>query len=409
MHTYRFVYNKALGAVKRKEIRLNKMELRNKLVTESTRTTNPDYKNYSFYKNTFKTFSDFSCCNVRELLQECLDDYTTEVNYLNHWEKSTPKTIRQQAVYEMENAYSTQLKMFKQGKKPFFDMKYKKRKYLRSLTFRFDCTNAWKIKEKQLVLFSGYKDKPWDPVIEIGKRDVKRLLKIPKEELSNNGSITYSQGQWHFIVAHSRVVPKRELPNEPKAVGVDLGVRSFATCYSPDRVSTLYQPREVLQRLRKQINQLKSLRRSQHKNVRRGMCKREKRIDNLVTETHWKSIRYLLKEYDAVFLGDIESQGVLQGKLNGTTKNELQSLSFYRFKQRLLEKAQQEKKMVFFTHEAYTSKSCTYCGTLHEVKSSKTFACPSCTAVYDRDEGGARNIYMKTLLSEGVKFMSLTS
>jgi putative transposase len=138
------------------------------------------------------------------------------------------------------------------------------------------------------------------------------------------------------------------------------------------------------------------------------MCKRERRIDNLVAETHWKSIGYLLKEYDAVFLGDIESQGVLQGKLNGATKNELQSLSFYRFKQRLLEKAQQAKKMVFFTHEAYTSKTCTYCGTVHEVKSSKTYECPSCTAVYDRDEGAARNIYMKTLLGEGVKFMSLT-
>ena len=47
-------------------------------------------------------------------------------------------------------------------------------------------------------------------------------------------------------------------------------------------------------------------------------------------------------------------------------------------------------------HEEYTSKTCSCCGRLnHTLGASKSFTCPFCHYVVDRDVGAARNIFLK--------------
>ena len=46
--------------------------------------------------------------------------------------------------------------------------------------------------------------------------------------------------------------------------------------------------------------------------------------------------------------------------------------------------------------EAYTTKGCGQCGALnHSVGSSKVFRCWECPYVADRDDNGARNVFLK--------------
>ena len=78
MHTYRFVYNKTLGAVQRKEISLNKMELRNKLVTEKTKTNYPEY---TYYVQLAKFF-DFASSDITQMISHCKNSVETDINYL---------------------------------------------------------------------------------------------------------------------------------------------------------------------------------------------------------------------------------------------------------------------------------------------------------------------------------------
>jgi putative transposase len=201
-----------------------------------------------------------------------------------------------------------------------------------------------------------------------------------------------------FIVSETRVCPTKTTTPK-KAIALDPGVREFLTGYSSEKLVTYSQPRAELVKLRNEINVFRNLDTCNRSNKKRGLRKRERRIRNLVDETHWQVINHLLSNWDAVYMGDIKSQDILSKScLRGSTKNELQSLSFYRFKCRLIAKAEERKKLVIMTNEAYTTKTCTFCGHRYEIGASKTYACTECDVSYDRDEGAARNIFMKTIL-----------
>jgi len=52
---------------------------------------------------------------------------------------------------------------------------------------------------------------------------------------------------------------------------------------------------------------------------------------------------------------------------------------------------------VIEVNEAYTSKTCSYCGNIQNIGSKKVMKCLSCGATVDRDLNGARGIYLRAL------------
>ena len=63
---------------------------------------------------------------------------------------------------------------------------------------------------------------------------------------------------------------------------------------------------------------------------------------------------------------------------------------------RLQEKSKEFKNVrIHDVNESYTSKTCTHCGCINDVGSSKVYSCKSCNLVIDRDVNGARNIFIK--------------
>jgi putative transposase len=67
----------------------------------------------------------------------------------------------------------------------------------------------------------------------------------------------------------------------------------------------------------------------------------------------------------------------------------------YRFKQFLKFKAKEYSSNVIDVNEAYTSKTCSYCGTIQNIGSKKTMKCKNCGVAVDRDLNGARGIFLK--------------
>ena len=88
-----------------------------------------------------------------------------------------------------------------------------------------------------------------------------------------------------------------------------------------------------------------------------------------------------------------------QRKIGSKTARQMLTWSHYRFQQRLVNKTREYRNsQVIICDEAYTSKTCGCCGQLHEkLGGSKTFRCPHCGVVMDRDMNGARNILLRYL------------
>lgn len=122
---------------------------------------------------------------------------------------------------------------------------------------------------------------------------------------------------------------------------------------------------------------------------------------NIVNDLHWKTCNYLCSNFETILLPTFEVKSMtekssLKPRNIGpkTTRNML-TLSHYKFKKRLLYKADVTGTNVHVCNESYTTKTCGQCGRLEKVGSKKVFKCSKCNFIIDRDYNGARNVYIK--------------
>lgn len=393
LNTSRYYYNKSLEVVKKKECVLDKHKLRDYLVTKETRKTHVLYDKYTSYLNDLVNFK--APTEVLKEIKYCIHSLPTALNEnVKQWQIRTPKSIREQAVNDLYNAYTTNLKMFKEGKKKYFEMSFRK-KSSKSHTFAMD-SSVFGIKEDGIYISTevkGNREK-----VTISKQEWKRLkVAYDKHVLAKSARILKDHHGWWILIAEN---VGQSVKNEPKSiVGGDLGVRDFLALYGITseqiKITNVNYRRTMLNALRNKIKLLKT-KRLKRKN--RVLKKYEYKIQNIVKDMHYNVVKFLINNYDAIIIGDINSQGILQGQLKSITKQEIQDLSFYKFKQRLKEKAIINGNYVKLVNEAYTSKTCTYCGNMYNIGSSKVYDCKNCNRTYDRDEGSARNILMKGIL-----------
>ena len=117
-----------------------------------------------------------------------------------------------------------------------------------------------------------------------------------------------------------------------KICGIDPGCRTFATCYDPTgEIVEISHRRELLDKLNKKMDMLKKKMKdnplSKKSRCRKSKIVRyEKEKYNQVQELHRQSVNYLVKKYDVIFLGDIESHDIVGGKVN-REMNDLNSTS----------------------------------------------------------------------------------
>ncbi len=82
-------------------------------------------------------------------------------------------------------------------------------------------------------------------------------------------------------------------------------------------------------------------------------------------------------------------------KLNHKTSRNMYNLGFYTFKEKLKSKCETNNCELVICTEDYTSKTCSNCGNIYEVGSSKIYSCSKCKCIFDRDINAAKNIYLK--------------
>jgi len=92
-------------------------------------------------------------------------------------------------------------------------------------------------------------------------------------------------------------------------------------------------------------------------------------------------------------------------KLRKVTKRGMLNWFHYKFRQRLIQKAEQTAGYtVILCDEPYTSKTCGACGHIHKnLGGRKVFKCSKRNFTADRDAAAARNILMRRCTLEDIK------
>ena len=200
---------------------------------------------------------------------------------------------------------------------------------------------------------------------------------------------------------------------ERTVVALDPGVRAFQTYYSPEvhgayaegsdgfaRIYSLCEHLDTTVALRALRPTTKFLQK-----MYTDRCWRlRQRIRNLVDETHKKVSLDLVRRFDTVLIPDFKTKQMTQRKnrkdgrvrtIRSKTARSMLTWAHYRFRMRLIEKALDHGKEVVTVTEEYTSRTCGRCGHLNLKTSSKLFECEKCGVKMDRDDNGARNIFLK--------------
>ena len=141
-----------------------------------------------------------------------------------------------------------------------------------------------------------------------------------------------------------------------------------------------------------------------HRHMQKVARRYELRIRHLVDELHHKLALWLANTYEVILMPKFnvksvatkrDNDGQWKRKITKNTVSQLYTLAQYRFRQFLLHKAREHGATVLIVNEAYTTKTCSCCGHMHEVGGAETFACPHCSLVIDRDINASINVLLK--------------
>jgi putative transposase len=206
-------------------------------------------------------------------------------------------------------------------------------------------------------------------------------------------------GRYFLIVPQKRTIL---VPESQRAgiVALDPGVRTFLTFYSETAVGKIgggdfagifrlcYQLDELMSKISKAKSREK-------RRLKKAAERLRWKIKDLISEIHHQSATWLCKTFDVVVIPQFETQKMVS-KLRSKTARAMLTWAHYRFRQILNSTAEIFSTRIVEQCEAYTSKTCSACGELHNIGSKKTMSC-SCGSIMDRDINGARGIFLRAL------------
>lgn len=217
-----------------------------------------------------------------------------------------------------------------------------------------------------------------------------------------------ARNRWFMNIPYKRNVAVSNRGDiQASVVAIDPGVRTFATCYTPDgyAVEVGAEDRKRLCRLAIAADKVQS-RMSRlttdsrkHRRARVRFKRLHFRIRCLVKDLHRKLSSWLCNTFDVILLPPFKTSEMSKRcsrRLRSKTVRQMLTWSHFQFKQRLLDSAKLHGKVVLIVDESYTSQTCGDCGRRYK-SSSKTYKCRHCKYIADRDINGARNILIRTL------------
>ena len=173
-----------------------------------------------------------------------------------------------------------------------------------------------------------------------------------------------------------------------RIISLDPGVRKFLVGYDP-RGKSIFIGEDAHIELTELLVEIDKTTTHEIK------CKLWRKVKNLVAELHWKTISFLVENYDVILLPDFRVSQMVKGKkLARITKRLLMMFSFHSFKEKLKYKCSMYNKKLIIVDESYTSCTCGRCGNRKRTK-LEVYSCDECGLVIDRDATGSRNIFIK--------------
>jgi IS605 OrfB family transposase len=183
-------------------------------------------------------------------------------------------------------------------------------------------------------------------------------------------------------------------------IGIDLGIRTFATCLTKNEVIKFGT--DISNKIEVILLEIDDLnKKDKTSKITKYIRKLHRRITNMVDDMHWKLINYLTNTYEHILVGDLNMRDASNKRtsvLNDMTKRKGLLLAFSKFRNRLKFKCSIKRIKLSIVNEKYSSKICSMCGYCKEnLGGAKKYNCDNCKIIMDRDVNACRGIIIKKI------------
>jgi len=199
-----------------------------------------------------------------------------------------------------------------------------------------------------------------------------------------------SVGNWY--ANFSCEVETEPLPKSEKAIGIDVGLESFATFSDGTKIANPRFFRRDEKELAKAQRKLSKTEKGTPERAKRrkAVAHIYHRISNRRKDFAHKLSRRLVNEYGIIALEKLNNKNMLQ---NHCLAKSISDAAWNQFVQYIQYKAECADRECVLVDPRNTSKRCSRCGTLVEKSLSvRVHKCPVCNLEIDRDENAAINI-----------------
>jgi len=214
---------------------------------------------------------------------------------------------------------------------------------------------------------------------------------IKTHKVKTGSFVQDSRGRWYVcLVVDGSTLLTNRTPEPTQAtesktpVGIDLGLKDFATLSNGEKI-------EAHRTYRKYEQKLSIAQRAKQKQRAKSI---HAKIKNIRSDFLHKLSRQLVDDHAAIFIGNVNAATLAKTKL---AKSVLDA-GWSAFRTMLKYKSQQAGVWFEEVNEAYTTQTCSCCGSRRDSPKGRAglgireWTCRQCGTLHDRDVNAAKNI-----------------
>ena len=219
-------------------------------------------------------------------------------------------------------------------------------------------------------------------------------------------TISFDGKYWYLSYTEDVKTKVEKLPEYTDGIGVDLGIKTLATCSDGTRVPNIKTFRRVrilqkrLRRLQRKVSRKYLINKCNKHNKTKNIIKLERQIKlihrsirNIRINHIRKFVSVLVKKQPQyIAIEDLNVKGMMKNK---HLAKDITNCSFYTIREQLIRKATERNIVVRLVDRFYpSSKNCSNCGSYKkDLKlSQRVYNCNHCQEKIDRDLNAALNI-----------------